>query len=215
MEKIVIPLVTFKKNIQIITQAMIDDFEHEDVEVTHEGSSELFLSRTMRVSAPIVGDIGDVDIDTASPAEKTFVKIHENIPLLKGFNDREALFLIRDISFVHYNMYEEIFKQGSEGDAFYYILQGSVEISVGGARDKLGQKHIANLEKSRTFGEIAPISHSKRNARAMCTCDSVLLRIEIDFSKQQLQPKLYNKLYENIILMLSEKIDRINKNHLV
>jgi CRP-like cAMP-binding protein len=72
---------------------------------------------------------------------------------------------------------ERIVTQDEHGDAMYLILQGSVQV----IRDiGVGQQFLAKLERNRSFGEIALLTHSPRTASVIAETAVRLIKIKYD-----------------------------------
>ena len=70
-----------------------------------------------------------------------------------------------------------VFKEGDEGDRFYLIAFGEVEVSVEG-------KVVRRLGRGKYFGEIALATEIKRTATCATKCLTLLLSIgKKDFKK--------------------------------
>lgn len=65
----------------------------------------------------------------------------------------------------------EIIRQGDPGDAFYVLVDGTVEVTRDGA-------HLADLQAGQSFGEVALISGQPRNATVRAADDCRAYRLE-------------------------------------
>jgi CRP/FNR family cyclic AMP-dependent transcriptional regulator len=73
---------------------------------------------------------------------------------------------------------EIIFKEGDTGDAFYFIVSGSVRIST--IVPGVGEEALTILIEGEYFGEMALIDDAPRSASAIANDDTILLLIEKD-----------------------------------
>jgi CRP-like cAMP-binding protein len=76
---------------------------------------------------------------------------------------------------------ETVFKQGSEGDAFYIVLDGTVSVKISKFPLGLFPKEVAKLTAGGYFGEMALFSKETRTATCVCKGKArlfVLLRKE-------------------------------------
>jgi len=73
---------------------------------------------------------------------------------------------------------EIIFKEGDTGDAFYFIVSGSVRIST--IVPGVGEEALTILREGEYFGEMALIDDAPRSASAIANDDTILLLIEKD-----------------------------------
>ncbi len=66
-----------------------------------------------------------------------------------------------------YGVRQSVFEQGDEGDAFFIIFSGRVSVYVKVVSEITGNvnlKHVAELQKGDSFGELALIYGAKRAA---------------------------------------------------
>ncbi len=73
---------------------------------------------------------------------------------------------------------EVVFKEGDTGDAFYFIVSGSVRIST--IVPGVGEEALTILREGEYFGEMALIDDAPRSASAIANDDTILLLIEKD-----------------------------------
>ncbi len=73
---------------------------------------------------------------------------------------------------------EVIFKEGATGDAFYFIVSGSVRIST--MVPGVGEEALTILREGEYFGEMALIDDAPRSASAIANDNTILLLIEKD-----------------------------------
>lgn len=107
--------------------------------------------------------------------------VEEIIPLLKqaeifdGLPDEEVARVAGIADGVTFDADEEIFAEGDEGDAFYVIIDGAVEISMvrpGGEKEKLAVRR-----KGSAFGEMALLNDAPRSASALALEQTELVRV--------------------------------------
>jgi len=82
-----------------------------------------------------------------------------------------------------YESGEKVFKQGTEGDAFYIVLEGKVDVKVSKLPLGLFPSTVATLETGGFFGEMALFSKEKRNASVVTNGPArlfVLLKRQFD-----------------------------------
>ena len=120
------------------------------------------------------------------------VQIFKNLPRIKLFN------LSKKILEEKFNDGDNIVKEGEDGNKFYIIKHGKVEILVGG-------KYIRTLNESEYFGERILFFHEKRSATINAIGEICLFSIsQEDFEniiESNLKEYLMNRLYlqDNII----------------
>ena len=114
------------------------------------------------------------------------VQIFKNLPRIKLFN------LSKKILEEKFNDGDNIVKEGEDGNKFYIIKHGKVEILVGG-------KYIRTLNESEYFGERALFFHEKRSATINAIGEICLFSIsQEDFEniiESNLKEYLMNRLY--------------------
>jgi len=111
--------------------------------------------------------------------EDQMIPLIEKVMILKGSeffrhfpgSDLAGVASLADVR--HTEAGEVVFEQGDEGDAFYVVVQGSIEISRGGT-------HLATLGPREGFGEMAILDRETRSATATAAEDSTLLRLDRD-----------------------------------
>ena len=91
---------------------------------------------------------------------------------------------------INYRSGDVILKQGTEGDYFYVLTNGSAIVTRETPLSKDGIK-LAELAVGDTFGEEALISDAKRNATVTMTSDGSVMRLgKDDFKKLLNEPML-------------------------
>lgn len=96
-----------------------------------------------------------------------------------------------------YNSGAVIFEEGSKGDAMYIVLEGEVDLLVGG-------KLVAHLDVGKTFGEMALIDDSPRSATAVAATDCNLARIGPERYEEMVVETPY--FAGHIVHMLAERL---------
>ena len=95
------------------------------------------------------------------------VQIVKNLPRIKLINLSEKILEEK------FNDGESIVKEGEEGNKFYIIKNGKVEILIGG-------KYIRTLNESEYFGERVLFFHEKRSATIKAIGEICLFSISQD-----------------------------------
>jgi HEAT repeat protein len=111
--------------------------------------------------------------------EDQMIPLVEKVMILKGSeffrhfpgSDLAGVASLADVR--HAEAGEIVFEQGDEGDAFYVVVQGAIEISRGGT-------HLATLGPREGFGEMAILDRETRSATATAVEDTTLLRLDRD-----------------------------------
>ena len=95
-----------------------------------------------------------------------------------------------------------IFKDGDDGDSMYFILSGDIDIM------KVNTK-LVSLRKGEYFGEMALLDGETRSADAICTQDSILLKLKSnDFNRIMYSNE---KIVKGILKMLSQRLRKANQ----
>jgi SulP family sulfate permease len=112
-----------------------------------------------------------------------------------------------------FSMGKYIFKEGDAGERLYVVEKGAVSLikSIGGDLDKT----VLIAPEGTIFGEFSFIDGSTRSASALVAVDAVLLsldRKDFDALAEQL-PAIGTKLYNNLLLTVTQRIRRTSEAH--
>lgn len=103
----------------------------------------------------------------------------ERVMILKGSeffrnfpgSDLAGIAALTDV--VHVDKGDVIFSEGDDGDAFYIVVQGAVQITRGAT-------HLATLGPREGFGEMSILDRESRSASATAAEDTTLLALDRD-----------------------------------
>ena len=126
------------------------------------------------------------------------VQIFKNLPRIKLFN------LSKKILEEKFNDGDNIVKEGEDGNKFYIIKHGKVEILVGG-------KYIRTLNESEYFGERALFFHEKRSATINAIGEICLFSI----SQEDFENIIESNLKEYLMKRLYLQDNTIELNDLI
>jgi small-conductance mechanosensitive channel/CRP-like cAMP-binding protein len=75
---------------------------------------------------------------------------------------------------------ESVVRQGERGDSLYLVVRGTLEVFQANANTstRLPGRHVADLETSDAFGEMALCTGEARSASVICKSECVLIEIE-------------------------------------
>lgn len=106
--------------------------------------------------------------------------------------------LLRHTTELNYDKDDVIFSENDDGDAIYFIEDGSFSITAH-KNEKI--KHIKDLHKGDYFGEMALINHEKRSATVTALEESSVYRMyKYDFdSLSEKHPDLISEIKVNIL----------------
>jgi rhodanese-related sulfurtransferase len=88
---------------------------------------------------------------------------------------------------------EVIIRQGDEGDYYYLIEKGVVEVTRNAGEGR-ALRSLAVLKEGKAFGEEALVSDSKRNANVTMRTDGALLRLQKQDFIELLKKPLHNQI---------------------
>ncbi|MBV9953013.1 MAG: cyclic nucleotide-binding domain-containing protein [Acidimicrobiia bacterium] len=91
----------------------------------------------------------------------------EQVPLFASCSKRERGIIARHMEVVTVAEGTEVMAEGEAGDAFYTVLEGSVQLARGGRR-------IGTLGEGESFGELALLDPGPRNATVVATAPTSL-----------------------------------------
>ena len=96
----------------------------------------------------------------------TLLDILKHIPILNDVDEDELAEVVKKVALQNFPKDKYIFREGDEGELFYVIKSGKVEIL---RNDEKGQENsVAVLYPDNFFGEMALLSDNPRNASVKC-----------------------------------------------
>ena len=96
---------------------------------------------------------------------------------------------------------DEIFAEGDPGDSLYFILEGHVQVIIGG-------EEVAELGERQVFGEMSLLDSEPRSASCSAATDLTLLRITRDDFDEILAEKA--EIAQGIIKVLTRRLRKTN-----
>ena len=93
--------------------------------------------------------------------------------LFRSLNPKERALLLRVGDDLHVEAGDVILRQGEEGNAFFFILDGRVKVSTSQGTDVVP---LAELGKGSLLGEVAVLTGGERTATAVALTDIRLVR---------------------------------------
>ena len=138
-------------------------------------------------------------------ALKKLLEIKGLIHIFKDLEEAEILSIISDVNFQKFAVTETVIYEHDTDRLIYYILKGSCDVRV-------HNQKVAELEKGKLFGEMSSILNKPRNATVKATqSDTTLISFKIDMNDLSKNYSAFAKLFKNISIDLSEKVDKVNK----
>ena len=136
-----------------------------------------------------------------------YLRVIKALPLFKGLDSSIINLFASKMTKESYAKGDDIIKQGEEGDKFYIILQGNVNVHV--VRDDDKDHSVAILGRGEYFGEIALFKNIPRTATVTADTDEVLVISlqKSDFmraidSQSALETNLENVTHRRIVEMM-------------
>src|SRR5262245_28868071 len=131
----------------------------------------------------------------------------------RHLNEDEKKLVMERMHTESYSVGEYIFKQDDTGEKLYIVEKGAIALikSIGAALDKT----ILVASEGTIFGEFSFIDGRTRSASALVSVDTVLLSLDRkDFDALFDQyPAIGKKLYNNLLLTVTQRLRRTNEAH--
>ena len=125
-------------------------------------------------------------------AQTEIMKSLNKISIFRNLSSQKLDYIVSVITEEKFNDDEDIFRQGEEGDKFYIIKSGKVNILI-------NDKYIRTLNEKEYFGERALFFNEKRSATIRAVGEVILFSIsKEDFEKNikgNMKEHLMNRLY--------------------
>ena len=208
-------------SIQYKMKYWIDNFPiHPDVR-DRVMSNIWYQFRRRGISIPF--PIRDVNLFTVTPEQREkegderiagIVKTIDGVELFSPLSEEEKQRVARGALLQRYATGEDIVRQDEEGDTFYIITTGQVEVSK---TDSSGHKGIlAQLQPGAFFGEMSLLTGEKRTATVTALEDADLIVINKACLAEVLQanPSIaqsFSQILERRLTEISEKMAELEK----
>ena len=128
-------------------------------------------------------------------------------------NEDEKKLVMERMHKESFSMGEYIFKQDDTGKRLYVVEKGAVSLikSIGSDLDKT----VLIAPEGTVFGEFSFIDGRTRSASALVTADAILLSLDRkDFDALNKEfPAIGTKLYNNLLVTVTERIRRTSEAH--
>ena len=135
------------------------------------------------------------------------LRVIKAVPLFKGLDTNIINLFASRMAQESYKKGDDIIKQGEEGDKFYIVLEGQVNVHV--ERDDKKDHNVANLGRGEYFGEIALFKNIPRTATVTADDENTLVISlqKADFMKAintqtSLESNLENVTHRRIVEMM-------------
>ena len=115
-------------------------------------------------------------------AQEHYRSLLRRSPLFATMNDDEIDLLASRLRTERYSSGQALIRQGDEGDTFYIVKSGHIEVTQ---RDDRGVEEVVNqLDRGETFGELALLHDAPRNATCRATVPTEVLCLrKADFNR--------------------------------
>ena len=128
-------------------------------------------------------------------------------------NEDEKKLVVERMRRESFSVGQYVFKEDDTGERLYVVEKGAVSLikSIGNDLDKT----VLIAPEGSIFGEFSFIDGSSRSASALVTVDAVLLSLDRkDFDSLFDQfPAIGKKLYNNLLLTITQRLRRTNEAH--
>lgn len=139
--------------------------------------------------------------------KETYKNFLLNHPLLKGIGEKGIDSISSIASFIYLKKGEILFKEGSEGEDLYIIVEGEAEILKGKELVK-----IAELKEGAIIGELSFLLKSGRTATLRASKDSIFFRIDGKPLEEKILKgeKPYIEILFSISRIIAERLSNMN-----
>lgn len=128
-----------------------------------------------------------------------------SVYLFASLDDDERKLIAENLDEVHYAIDEVVIHEGDDGDSFFIISEGEVEVFITTAN---GTRRVLNrLQEGDFFGEIALLSGGKRTASVQAATDLRVHVLRKDRFREVLERK--PEILDEISNVLSKRKDQI------
>ena len=135
------------------------------------------------------------------------LRLLKSIPLFRGMDSSTINLFASSMLHEHFKTGEKIISQGEEGDKFYVILSGNVNVNV--TRDDNKEHHVTTLSEGEYFGEIALFKNIPRTANITAPVDTHVISLRKEpftnaiKSQHALEDNLENVTHRRIVQMMN------------
>jgi len=135
----------------------------------------------------------------------------------RGFKEQDWKVLSESLSENIFNMNDYVFKEGDQGDGFFFIRSGKIKISkqVVPEGKKTPQEHLLTvLTAGSLFGEMALVDDAPRSADAIVEENAVLYHMSHSaYEKiEKEQPATALRIQDLLVVTLCSRIRAVNKS---
>jgi CRP-like cAMP-binding protein len=222
-----VPLQEFVTNAK---QYVVDlnNNECDEVVVTKEGNVPFLImmkyakmglliegmvrSKIREIDDVVARSVRQVNLQQLSPAQASLLKIRSKLACFRHMSEADVMNVTNNVEFIQVDNNEMLFDQGHSGEKIFYILKGGVKIFAYNQEESDAKfRLLATLEMGAVIGEMAPITHEPRSARALASQDDTVL-LCFEFHKEMVDEnqKAMFQLYKNFVTIISKKLVETN-----
>jgi small-conductance mechanosensitive channel len=152
-------------------------------------------------------DIRQPHVEKATRDDHRLIAELRQVDFLRGLTEQELNLLVPTVQVREYGAGETIVRQGDEGDSFYIIRRGTVEVLVQAADGSM--RHVAEMRPPSFVGEAALMTGQPRNATNRAKTDVELIEIDREgFTRLfQAHPEVAEQMSEIIATRLAERLE--------
>lgn len=130
----------------------------------------------------------------------------EKADIFADLKPLELALLLQDARQCHFNSGDEILREGGEGNSFYVIFSGNVQVCKGAAEEE--RQEIARLGPGQSFGEMSLVDNYRRSADVIAIGACTLLCVDEDIL--WLHPQASARIFRNIARVLAFRLRETN-----
>jgi predicted RND superfamily exporter protein len=134
------------------------------------------------------------------------------IPLFAGLRPAQARIVVLMGEIKRFAPGEPIVRRGEMGDEMYVIIQGGVDVFVGGGTDR---RAIAHHKRGDVFGEMGLVRRNERSADVVASEPVEVLAVNESFLRRiQLRyPRIASKVFLNLTRIVSDRLQRMTDQY--
>lgn len=152
-------------------------------------------------------EAGNTQIMTKS--QEKLLEISSKIYLFDEIDRDSIIRMTKNVTFKQFKRGQILMKEGDDGEEIYFILSGGAAVII----PALNNKVVAKIDSGQMLGEMAFITKKKRSATIIASKDeTTVIMFQIDEDKcSEMFSYPFTKLYKNIALDLTRKLEASNK----
>ena len=169
-------------------------------------------SKIREIDDVVARSVRQVNLQQLSQPEASLLKIRSKLACFRHMSEADVINVTSQVEFIQVDNNEMLFDQGHSGEKIFYILKGGVKIFAYNQKEENAKfRLLATLEAGAVIGEMAPITHEPRSARAIASeDDTVLLSFEFHKEMVEVNQKAMFQLYKNFVSIISKKLIETN-----